>query len=88
MFCFKFDEELNASVIEKIARTYLSMSEDEVIECNYAIRLNHTSEETYNNVIPYAITMDSNKYACPYGTKSRIDSLLFDESELEKGKTL
>ena len=88
MFCFKFDEELNASVIEKMARTYLSMSEDEVIECNYAIRLNHTSEETYNNVIPYAITMNSNKYACPYGTKSRIDSLLFDESELEKGKTL
>ena len=78
---FVHDGELSFKEIEEYARKYLSMSEDEIIECNYAARFNHTTEETYNTVIPYAITMDEAKYKCPYGAKGRIDALQYDGAE-------
>ena len=85
---FKYDKELTIDVIEELAMKYLSMSEEEIIESTYAARFNHTSEETYNMVIPYAITGDAEKYPCPYGTKARIDQLDYDESELEQKSIL
>lgn len=78
---FVHDGELSLKEIGEYARKYLSMSEDEIIECNFAARFNHTTEDTYSTVIPYAITKDESKYKCPYGTKSRIDTLSYDGVE-------
>ncbi len=78
---FIHDGDLSFKEIEDYAIKYLSMSEDEIIECDFAARFNHTTEETYNIVIPYAITMDETKYKCPYGTKNRIDGLSSDKIE-------
>ena len=52
---FKYSDEMNYGNFCRLAELYLEMSEQEVTESIYGIRIYHTKEEVYNNVIKYAI---------------------------------
>ena len=59
------------------------MSEQEVIQSGYGIRINHTKEEVYNGVIRFVITEDQ-KLNVSQRLKQKINDLEYDTSELEK----
>ena len=83
VFFFKYNEEIKYGDFCRLAEKYLEMSEQEVIQSGYGIRINHTKEEVYNEVIRFVITEDQ-KLNVSQRLKQKINDLEYDTSELEK----
>lgn len=77
---FKYSDEMNYGNFCRLAELYLEMSEQEVTESSYGIRIYHTKEEVYNNVIKYAILKEETQIS--QRIKDKIDNLSYDEPVL------
>jgi len=72
------EKEINKDLFEELSTKYLEYSNMETMEANNIARLGHTTIDTYNSAVGYALTGDSSLKISSY-TKSNLDNLQASE---------
>lgn len=88
IFSFVTDGHITEKDFEKIIQKYLYISESDILDVNYAVRLSHTSVESYKNAVNYSITRDNEKYKINQYSKDKIDNLSADSIEISEKMSL
>jgi hypothetical protein len=72
------EKEMSKELFNELSTKYLEYSNMETMEAQNIVRLGHTTIDTYNAAIGYALTGNSNLKISPY-TKSNLDNMQVSE---------